>query len=141
MKIEMFEKVGEINVIALRSAHENKMIADAERARKAEEERIRKEAEERENARIANEVLVKLVNAINAEADKGGQHLHIEWREEGGSMEPFGIGWSEYGKAIKYILPILESAGYRVDERHVYSDSWTRRSGKWGYAYIWWHEQ
>jgi hypothetical protein len=140
MKIEMFEKVGEINVIALRSAAENKSIAEVERARKAEEERIRKEAEERENARIANDVLMKLVNAINAEAEKGGEHLRIEWKESD-TMEPFGIGWYDYGRAIKHILPILEAAGYRVDERHVYSDSWTRRSGKWGYAYIWWHEQ
>lgn len=139
MKIEMFEKVGEINIVNLRSARENKMISEAERARKAEEERIRKEAEEQENARIAKEVLIKLINAINAEADKGGQHLHIEWRAD--KLEPFGIRWGEYGKAIKYILPILESAGYQVDERYEYSDSWTRRSGKWGYVYIWWHEQ
>lgn len=140
MKVEMFEKVGEINIVSLRSAHENKMIAETERARKAEEERIRREAKEQENARIAKEVLIKLINAINAEADDGGQHLYIEWREDK-SMEPFSIGWFEYGKAIKYILPILESAGYRVDERHEYSDSWTRKSGKWGYVYIWWHEQ
>lgn len=137
MKVEMFKKVGEINVATLRPAHENKMISEAKRAQKAEEERIRKEAEEQENTRIANEVLVKLINAINAEAEKGSQCLHIEWREDK-SMEPFGIGWSEYGKAIKYILPILESAGYQVDERYVFSDTWTRKSGKFGYAYIWW---
>lgn len=139
MKIEMFEKVGEINVIELRSASENRAIADAERARKAEEERIRREEEERENARIAGEVLAKLVTAINNESETGGQHLHLEWRK--GSMEPYGISWSEYGRAFKHIKPILESAGYRVDDRYSYSDSWTRKSGKWGYAYIWWNEK
>ena len=137
MKIEMFEKVGEINVIALRSADENRAVAEAERMRREEEERIRKEMEERENARIANEVLAKLVNAINAKADDGGTMLSIEW-SECHSMEPFGISWSEYGKAIKHIKPILEAAGYQVDDRYSHSDSWTRRSGKWGYAHIRW---
>ena len=137
MKIEMFEKVGEINVVALRSADENRAVAEAERMRREEEERIRKEMEERENARIANEVLAKLVNAINAKADDGGTMLSIEW-SECHSMEPFGISWSEYGKAIKHIKPILEAAGYQVDDRYSYSDSWTRRSGKWGYAHIHW---
>ena len=137
MKIEMFEKVGEINVIALRSADENRAVAEAEIMRREEEERIRKEIEERENARIANEVLAKLVNAINAKADDGGTMLSIEW-SECHSMEPFGISWSEYGKAIKHIKPILEAAGYQVDDRYSYSDSWTRRSGKWGYAHIHW---
>ena len=137
MKIEMFEKVGEINVIALRSADENRAVAEAEIMRREEEERIRKEKEERENARIANEVLAKLVNAINAKAEDGGTLLSIEW-SECHSMEPFGISWSEYGKAIKHIKPILEAAGYQVDDRYSYSDSWTRRSGKWGYAHIHW---
>jgi hypothetical protein len=137
MTIEMFEKVGEINVIALRSAEENRAVAEAEQARKAEAERIRREAEERENARIANEVLAKLVNAINAKAEGGGTMLSIEWTE-GDTMTPFGIGWSDYGKAMKYIQPVLETAGYKVTNRHEYSDSWTRRSGKWGYAYIHW---
>ena len=137
MTIEMFEKVGEINVIALRSAEENRAVAEAEQARKAEEERIRKEAEERENMRIASEVLAKLVNAINAVAEGGGTMLSLEWTESD-TMTPCGIHWSDYGKAIKYIKPMLETAGYRVTDRHEYSDSWTRRSGKWGYAYIHW---
>lgn len=139
MKIEMFEKVGEINVIALRSAEENRTIAEAEQARKAEEERIRKEAEERENIRIANGVLVKLINAINTEADKGNQRLYLEWKNV--VEPPFNIGWYEYDTAIKYIRPILESAGYKVDKRYKYSASWTGRSGKLGYVTIWWDEQ
>lgn len=137
MKIEMFEKVGEINVIALRSAEENRVVAEAERMRREEEERKLREAEERENARIANEVLAKLVNAINAKAEDGGTILSLEWAE-GRTMEPFGINWSDYGKAIKHLKPILEAAGYQVDDRYSYSDSWTRRSGKWGYTHIHW---
>lgn len=137
MTIEMFEKVGEINVIALRSAEENRAVAEAELARKAEEERIRKEAEERENMLIAKDVLAKLVNAINVKAESGGTVLSIEWTESG-TMKPFGIDWNDYGKAIKYIKSILETAGYKVTDRYEYSDSWTRRSGKWGYAYINW---
>lgn len=134
----MFEKVGEINIVALRSAEENRAIAEAEQVRKAEEERIRKEAKEQEDIRIANEILAKLVDAINTEADKGRKHLYIEWRRE--CIAPFGIGWNEYDKAIKYIRPILESAGYKVDKRYKYSASWTAKSGRWGYVFIWWVE-
>ena len=76
MKIEMFEKADEINIIALRSAAENRSIAEAEK------ERIRKEAEERENARIANDVLMKLINAINTKAENGETKLFLEWAED-----------------------------------------------------------
>ena len=137
MKIEMFEKADEINIIALRSAAENRSIAEAEKALKVEKERIRKEAEERENARIANDVLMKLINAINTRAENGETKLFLEWAEDY-TMEAFGINWSDYGKAIRHIKPILEAAGYRVDDRYSYADSWTRKSGKWGYACIYW---
>lgn len=136
MKLEMFEKVGEINIIALRSAVENKAIAEVEQARKAEEERIRKEAEERESARIANDVLMKLINAINARAEKGGTNLYLQWNED--APAPFGVSWSDYNRTIKHILPILEAAGYEVSNLHVYSEGWRRRSGKLGYTYIFW---
>ena len=131
MMIEMFEKVGEINVIALRPAAENRSIAETEKVRKAEEER-------REDACIANDVLMKLVNAINAEAEEGGEYLHLEWNNSN-SIEPFGIDWDDYGKAIKHILPLLKDAGYRVSKCHAYSGSWARKSGKKGYTYIWWN--
>ena len=137
MKIEMFEKVDEINIIALRSAEENNAIAKAEIMRRKEEERIRRKQEERENARIANEVLAKLVNAINAKAESGETLLPIEW-VEGRSMAPFGISWDDYGKAIKYIKPTLEAAGYQVDDRYSYSNAYARKSGKRGCAYIYW---
>ena len=137
MKIEMFEKADEINIIALRSATENRSIAEAEKALKVEKERVRKEAEERENAHIANDVLMKLINAINTKAENGETKLFLEWAEDH-TIEPFGINWSDYGKAIRHIKPILEAAGYRVDDRYSYSDSWTRKSGQWGYACIYW---
>ena len=122
----------------MRSAAENRIIAEAEKARKVEEERLRKEAEERENVRMANNVLMLLVDAINTEAEKGGEYLHIEWKT--GNMTPFGIDWDDYDKAIKYIRPILESAGYRVDERYRYSGSWANRSGNLGHTFIWWND-
>ena len=137
MKIEMFEKADEINIIALRSAAENRSIAEAEKALKVEKERIRKEVEERGNAHIANDVLMKLINAINAKAENGETKLFLKWSEDY-TMKPFGINWSDYGKAIRHIKPILEAAGYRVNDRYSYADSWTRKSGQWGYACIYW---
>ena len=137
MIIEMYEKFGEIIIAEMRTAEENQQIADEARNRIAEEERMRKEKEERENRLIANEVLVKLVNAINATAEKGKTVLSVEWRKDV-SMEPFGITWEDYQKGEKYFKPVFESAGYRVDSLYEYSQSWRERSGKRGYTSISW---
>ena len=147
MKIEMFEKVGEIEIVSLRPACENKMIAEAEqkrkeeeKRRKEEEERIRKEEEARRNAALAKEVIVKLAKSINKAAEKGSTCLYLEWHD-GEKYDYFNytdISWNDFINTFEYTLPMLESAGYKVNDLHLYSEGWRRRSGKIGYTHIYW---
>lgn len=127
MKIEMFEKVGEITIAELRPASENNMIASVEAERK-----------EREEKEKTMRVLAVIVEEINKAAETGSMSLGFEWTEKRPSAH--GVSWSEWLHLSKHFLPILESAGY-TSTVHWYSDSWTRRSGKVGYAYIYWHKK
>ena len=154
MKIEMFEKVGEIEIVSLRPACENKMIAEAEwkrlveeKRRKEEEERIRKEKErireeeeERKNAILAKEIIVKLAKAINAKAERGSTWLDLEWNDNKkyDCDNYTDISWYDFINTFKYTRPMLESAGYEVKDVYQYSTSWRRRSGKIGHVSISW---
>lgn len=147
MKIEMFEKVGEIEIISLRPACENKMIAEAEqkrketeRKRKAEEEERRKEEEARKNAILAKAVIVELTKAINKEAENGGTRLYLGWhnRAKYDTDNYTNITWNDFINTFEYTRPLLESAGYKVGDIYQHSDSWRRRSGKIGYIHISW---
>ena len=147
MKIEMFEKVGEIEIVSLRPACENNMIAKAEqerqeeeKRRKEEEERIRKEEEERKNEILAKEIIVKLAKAINAKAEKGNTCLYLEWHdgEKYDRDKLTDISWYKFIDTFKYTRPMLESAGYEVEDPHQYSAGWRNRSGKIGFIYIHW---
>lgn len=137
MKIEMFEKVGEITIAELRPASLNNSIATAEAERKAEIARIEAERKEREEKEQAVKVLTLLVEEINKTAETGATMLALDWTEKRPASH--GIRWNDWLHLSKYFKPILESAGYTFCV-HWYSDSWTRRSGKIGYAYIYWHK-
>lgn len=147
MKIEMFEKVGEIEIVSLRPACDNSMIAKAEQERQEEEkrrkeeaERIRREEEERKNEILAKEIIVKLAKAINAKAEKGHTWLYLEWHdgEKYDHDKLTDITWYDFIETFKYTRPMLESVGYDVWEPHLYSNGWRNRSGKIGYIYIHW---
>lgn len=152
MKIEMFEKVGEIVIAELRSASENKEIALIEKARQEEEERKRKEEEERkkEEARLAEELkqkeeqekakstLLLIIEAINATAEKGETVLSLDWHGGKDAETKYGFSIYQYNTCLKYFKSVLESAGYTVDEIYWYSTSWRYKSGRIGYAFINW---
>jgi ribosomal protein L11 methylase PrmA len=136
--IEVFQKVGEMTITELRPASMNRAIAQDEKNRQEEEERIRKEREEAEKQVKASAVLVKLIEAINHKAEQGGMCLSIDWNESNDSKQMVSShDWLMLHS--DYIDPILTGAGYKVST-HWYSDSWTRRSGKIGYVYIYWHQ-
>ena len=137
MKVEMYEKIGEINIVTLRSAEENQQIARETNKRKDEEERMRKEKEEKENRLIANKVLLNLINAINTSAEEGKTFLEIVWNKDTNTT-PHSITFEEYKRGEKYFKPVLESAGYKVNSMHVYSKNYTKQSGKQGYVFIFW---
>ena len=136
MKVEMFEKVGEIEIVELRSAVENKAIAEIEKARKAEEERLRKEKEEREKDELAIKVATWIAEEINKKAENGGEDFEILF--EVADKHPYGF--YECQRVEKTVKEIFTSLGYRVDDIYEYSQSWKTRSGRWGYWHFWWYE-
>ena len=68
MKVEMFEKIGELEIVNLRPASENKAIAEKVQAKKAEEERLRREKEKMD---ILLEIIPKMIEKINKSAENG----------------------------------------------------------------------
>lgn len=135
MKIEMFEKVGEITIAELRPASENNAIATIEAERKAEIARLEAERKEREEKAKTMQVLAIIVDEINKAAESGAKMVSFNWTEK--HPKDCGVDWHDWLNLSKHFKPILESAGYEVTA-HWYSDSWTRRSGKIGYANIYW---
>lgn len=140
IKMEVFEKVGEIEVVSLRPACENSKIAEAVRKRQEEEERKRKEEEERKKMILAKDVVSKLAKAINAKAERGNTCLYLEWHdgEKYDTDNYTNISWDDFANAFDHTLPMLESAGYKVNDLYLYSDKYRRQSGKIGYIYIRW---
>lgn len=136
MKIEMFEKIGEVTIAELKPASENKKIANEIFKQKQEELRIIKEKEEKEKQRIGMKILAHLTEEINKIANDGRTSFEINWTIKNPTNKE--INWRDWMKASDdYVIPILESAGYCI-RTHWYSDSWTRRSGKIGYIYVSW---
>lgn len=123
MKIEMFEKVGEIEIVELRSAAENKAIAEIENARKVEEAK-------KEKDRRTKIVLNFITKEINKSAEKGYTDIEIRFN----SQEELDFSLSVENE----IKDILTSFGYRVNDIHEYSQSCKTRSGTYGYWMIYW---
>ena len=139
MKVEMLEKIGEIEIVNLRPASENRAIAEVEKAKRAEEERIRKEKEEEQLRKDAQIVLIKIIDLINKEAEKGSNSMSIDFYHTS-AKDKYGFTFKEYQKTFELIKPVLESAGYKLDEPYEYSRSWQNKSGKDGHCYIYWYE-
>lgn len=131
MKIEMFEKVGEIEIVELRSAAENKAIAEIEMARKAEEERLRKEAEERKNDEIAVNIATYLVKEINEEAEKG--HTHCTRY----ALLNSPIYQNKLSVVKDRLSKIFSPLGYTFSI-YEYSDGYQKKINQWGYISISW---
>lgn len=136
MKIDVLEKIGEIEIVELRSAFENNVIATIEKARKDEEERLRKEKEEKEKDELAVKVVAWLAEKINEEAEKGWKTLDILF--EYSDKHPYSF--SECQKVESRVKEILGSLGYDVKDIYEYSTSWKTRSGRIGYWDFYWSE-
>ena len=138
----------EIEIVSLRPACENNMIAKAEQKRQEEEERKlkeeeeqnRKEEEERKKAILVKEVVAKLAKAINAIAEKGGTCLYLEWHDgkEYDIDNYTDITWYDFKNTFECTRSILESVGYKVNNLHLQSYGERRRSGIVGYISIRW---
>lgn len=133
MKVEMYEKVGEIIVAELRTAEENKEIAKKVNALR-EEERKRKEEEERQkDLKRLEEILPVIIEEINTSASLGGNTANFEWRKDVKTK----ITFYEWNIFCKYYKDYFMGLGYKF-YTHEYSESWRKQSGKIGYASIYW---
>ena len=143
---KVFEQIGEITITGIRTAEENRMIATEVREKEAREkeereriERIKREEQEKRAKEEAIKFLVEtLIPIINEKAEQGAEHPGFFWNEEKFKTEAYGVSYYSYRNYFKYFADILRSMGYKVDPIHEYSQSWRNRSGKIGYAYIWW---
>lgn len=133
MKIEMYEKVGEIIVANLRTAEENKQIAAETRALKAEEVRRREEERKQKEQKRAEELLPIIIEKINTSALLGNNTLTFKWGEDVKSE----ISFNDWNIFCKYHEDYFVKLGYKFCT-HEYSKSWRERSGKIGYATIYW---
>ena len=135
MKVEILEKIGEIDITCLRPAEENRAIASIEAERKAEIARIEKEREEQEAKVKTVKLLATLVEKINQAANKGEFSINFDWTENFPKSKD--IEWKEWEMCSDKFIPILEQAGYKC-YTHKYCSSWRTRSGRIAYASISW---
>lgn len=136
MKIEMFEKIGEVVVAEVRTAEENKAIADNEIAKRREEARIKKEQKEKKDMEIAASLLPIIIENINSAADDGRKYINFDWTEK--ATVDKGVSLRDWQVSKQYLSPILEKMGYKVNETW-YSKSWRGKSGKIGGVGIYWY--
>ena len=134
--LEIYEKVGEITSVHLRTAEENKKIAIEEKARREEVARIQREEELRKNREKAFKISMEILEKINKLSDEGNTSLWLNWRT--GTPSPLTVNFHSYDLLFPYIKEILCPLGYNLAEPYSYSASWTRKSGKIGYAWISW---
>jgi hypothetical protein len=133
MKLEILEKVGEIILIELRSAEENKEIATIEQEKQKEQALIKKAEQEQKNKNRAVRILTVLADVINKKAECGNTYLALSWAK--GMASPYGISaedWENCGELVGEMLALL---GYSCTV-HWYSSAWRKKSGKIGWLNI-----
>lgn len=147
MKIDIVKKVGEITITELRSARDNRVIANEanrllEEKRRIEEEkrRIEEEKKHRELLDRLDTIVPHIMRCINEAAKTGNKRLSFEWYTSKDSKSN-GITWEEWKILKETFNSHFGSLGYRISD-HEYSDGWKERNGKVGYGSItWWEEK
>jgi hypothetical protein len=139
MKIDIVKKVGEITITELRSARDNRVIANEanrllEEKKRIEEEkrRIAEEKKHRELLDRLDTIVPHIMRCINEAAKTGRKYLDFAWDTSKDSKSN-GITWEEWKILKETFNSHFGSLGYRISD-HEYSDSWKERSGKVGYG-------
>jgi hypothetical protein len=135
MQIEIYEKVGEVSVLELRSAEENRAIAEAEMARKQEVVRLVEEKKQCEATTKCAELIPAVMEAINKTAENGKTTLPLLWTKDHPTQ--FGLNFDEWSRCIEMLTLAFDKLGYKFFIS-LYSASWSKKSGKIGHGYIWW---
>lgn len=134
--LEIYEKVAEISAIHLRTAEENRRIAEEENARIAEERRIAEEKRKAEMKEKSVEVALKILEIINSRAEKGLTSVELMWKQY--EKSHFDLYSREFIELIPYIRNVLSPLGYTIEDFYHYSTSWVYKSGREGYCTIYW---
>ena len=138
MKVKIFEEIAEIEVVELRTAEQNRAIAETELKRL--EEIRRKEEEEREQRKkeLVIQAIPQILERINKSAEKGKMFTEeFLYRSSYDEKGYFGLSFRELYNIKSYLNDFLGSLGYSCSI-HEYSDSWQRQSGKIGYVTFGW---
>ena len=118
----------EIAIVEFRPAALNRTIAEDKHKNQAQ-------AMEQRMKETTEQMLFTFINLINKKADAGLTRIVFDWTEKHSTDQ--GISWMSWKNCGDRIIPILESAGYRIYTSW-YSDSWRRKSGRVGWMSIDW---
>lgn len=136
MQIEIYEKVGEVSILELRSAEENRAIAKAEVERRQEAVRLAEEKKRHEVTVKCAELMPAVMEAINQAAENGETTLSLLWTKDHPTQ--LGLDFNEWSECKEMLASAFEKLGYKFWISQ-YSTSWTKRSGKVGWGSIgWW---
>jgi hypothetical protein len=138
MKIELFEKIAEINMTGIKTAEENRAIASQFNIQKEKAEQEAKRKREEEILSNAEPMLMWFLNEINSQSQQGGESFSYWWEYQAKHGKSH-LSWSEFMLAFSQCTPILQGLGYKV-YTHEYSEGWKKRGGYEGYIRIGWWE-
>jgi hypothetical protein len=135
MQIEIYEKVGEVSVLELRSAEENRAIATAEMERRQEVARLTEEKKRHEATVKCAELIPTIMGVINQAAEDGETTLPLLWTKDHPTQ--LGLNFNEWSECEEMLASAFEKLGYKFFISQ-YSTSWAKRSGKIGWGSIRW---
>lgn len=136
MKIELFEKIAEVNMIGVKTAEENRAIASQVKAQKEKAEQEAKRKREEEVLSKSESILMWFLNEFDSYSKRGATRFLYTWEYEARKGES-RLSWSEFMLAFSPCIPVLQGLGYKVSI-HEYSEGWKKRGGNEGYLTITW---
>ena len=124
-----------MSVLEVRSAEENRAIAEAETARKQEVARLTEEKKQHEATAKCAELIPAVMEAINRAAENGATGLTLLWTKDHPTQ--FGLNFDEWSRCNEMLTLTFDKLGYKFCITE-YSAPWTKKSGKIGWGSIWW---
>jgi 2-oxoglutarate dehydrogenase complex dehydrogenase (E1) component-like enzyme len=131
MKIEIFEKTGEVTIVQMRTAEENNAIA----LTAITQEKMARMEKERKIQESFSKVLQTLAQKINKAAEDGHHYFYLDWSKS--SPKPHNIDWETIKGLSEKLVSIFKIMGYNITV-HEYCPQWAEKSGRLGYISISW---
>ena len=136
MEIEIYQQSIKVETVEMPTAEQSRadsaigrVEAELELARRIAERDAKDQAE-------VSRVLQVIAERISQQAEKGNTRVCLEWEYRHNGI-PY-LDFDTWNRLYpKFLRPVLEGLGYKV-YNHEYSDSWKRKSDKYGYCVIDW---